>query len=166
MSDTPKVYVVCLASYNAGNTYGEWIDAIDADELHEGIQDMLEASSEQGEEWAIHDCDNFHGLNVGEYDSYDMIAEIGRLIEKYGAAFAALADNIGIEHATEEGFEDAYCGEWSSETAYAENLFDDCYDVPTDIANYIDYEAFTNDIFMGDYYSVICPGGVFVFRNI
>lgn len=55
MSTTPRIYVACLAAYNSGMLHGEWIDADQsADELHEGVQRMLKASSQPGaEEWAI-----------------------------------------------------------------------------------------------------------------
>jgi len=36
-TDTPRVYVACLASYNNGILHGEWIDATDADEIREEI---------------------------------------------------------------------------------------------------------------------------------
>jgi len=26
-TDTPRIYVACLAAYNAGKLHGEWIDA-------------------------------------------------------------------------------------------------------------------------------------------
>ena len=82
-------------------------------------------------------------------------------------SIAAYADNVGIDHATEDGFQDAYCGEWDSEQAYAENLFDEMYahEVPEHIAPYIDYEAFARDLFMGDNYSIDSESGVYVFRN-
>jgi len=162
----PRVYVACLASYNAGILHGEWIDATDADELREAIQNMLERSPEpDAEEWAIHDFD-FHGVHIDEYADLDRVAEIGALIEEHGAAFAAYADNVGIDHATADGFQDAFCGEWDSERAYAEELFDECHEIPDDLANYIDYEAFARDLFMGDNYSLVdSDGQLHVFRN-
>lgn len=43
MSDnyTPRVYVACLASYNDGILHGAWVDAVDADEIQEGIDRVL-----------------------------------------------------------------------------------------------------------------------------
>jgi antirestriction protein len=162
---TPRVYVACLAAYNNGILHGEWIDATDADEMREAIQGMLERSPEPGaEEYAIHDHD-FHGVHIGEYDDLDRVAEIGALIEEHGAAFAAYADNVGIDHATADGFQDAYCGEWDSERHYAEDLFDETHEIPDDLANYIDYDSFAHDLFMCDCYSVSSESGVFVFRN-
>lgn len=60
MNDTPRIYVACLASYNAGILHGRWIDATDAEVIHEGIEDMLSESQEPiPEEWAIHDYEGF-----------------------------------------------------------------------------------------------------------
>lgn len=41
-----RVYIACLASYNAGILHGEWIDldGLDADDLREKIADMLRRS--------------------------------------------------------------------------------------------------------------------------
>jgi antirestriction protein len=168
MSDTPRIYVACLASYNAGILHGEWIDVTDADSIHEAIQEMLKRSPSPGaEEWAIHDYDGFGPLGLSEYEDIGRVAELGALIAEHGEAFAAYADHVGAEYATEDGFQDAYCGEWDSEQAYAENLFDELYahEVPEHIAPYIDYEAFTRDLFISDYFSVDRASGVHVFRN-
>lgn len=44
---TPKIYVACLASYNAGILYGKWIEASDdADAMSAEIQEMLAGSPE------------------------------------------------------------------------------------------------------------------------
>ena len=168
MSDTPRIYVACLASYNAGILHGEWIDVTDADSIHEAIQEMLKRSpSPDAEEWAIHDYDGFGPLGLSESEDIGRVAELGALIAEHGEAFAAYADHVGAEYATEDGFQDAYCGEWDSEQAYAENLFDELYahEVPEHIAPYIDYEAFTHDLFISDYFSVDRASGVHVFRN-
>lgn len=167
--DTPRIYVACLASYNSGILHGEWIDATDADEIREGIQKILDSSPvPDAEEWAIHDYDGFAPLSLGENEDIDQLAEIGALIEEHGRAFAAYADNVGIDHATPEGFQEAFCGEWDNEERFAENLFDELYsgDVPAHIVPYIDYEAFARDLFMGDYYSIDSDTGVYVFQNI
>ncbi len=168
MHDTPRVYVACLASYNASIFHGKWIDATDADEIREEIQEMLSESKEPiAEEWAIHDYEGFGSLCLSEFEDIERVAELGQLIAEHGPAFAAHADNVGIDHATEEGFQDAYCGEWDSEKAYGEHLFDELYlhEVPEHVQPYIDYDAFARDLFMGDCFSVDKPGGVYVFRN-
>jgi antirestriction protein len=168
MTDTPRLYVACLASYNAGILHGEWIDATDADEIREAIQTMLSKSREpMAEEWAIHDYEGFGPIRLSESEDIDRVGELAAMIEEHGPAFAAYADHMGIDHATEESFQDAFCGQWDSEQAYAENLFDELYlsDVPEHVQPYIDYESFARDIFISDSYSVESESGVFVFHN-
>ena len=42
---SPRIYVACLASYNAGKLYGRWIDANqDADDIQSEVDAMLAAS--------------------------------------------------------------------------------------------------------------------------
>ena len=167
---SPRIYCACLASYNAGTLHGSWIDADqDAEAIREEIAEMLADSPEPGaEEWAIHDYEGFGELSLHEFEGIDQVAELGRAIAEHGEAFAAYAADIGADHATVEGFEEAYCGEWDSETAYAEDLFDECYahDIPENLRCYIDYEAFSRDLFIDGYTSSPNPGGgVWVFHR-
>ena len=169
-TDTPRIYAACLAAYNNGHLHGAWIDANqEADEIQEEIQQMLAASPIPGaEEWAFHDYEGFGGLDIHEFEDIERVAEFGRLVTEHGPAFAAYANNIGHDYATQEGFEESYCGQWDSEVAYAEELFDELYahEIPESLRCYVDYEAFSRDLFINDNYSVDCPdGGVWVFRN-
>ena len=169
-TDTPRIYVACLASYNAETFHGAWIDATDADIIRKEIQEMLAKSPMRlsgAEEWAIHDFEGFGGIQLDELEDIDRVAELGALIEEHGEAFAAYANRVGVDYATEGSFEDAYCGKWDSEEAYAEEFFDELYlhEISDHIQNYIDYGAFARDLFMDDYYSVESNSGVYVFRN-
>ncbi len=166
---TPRIYVACLAAYNNGKLHGRWIDANqDADAIHEEIQDMLKNSPEPfAEEYAIHDYEGFEGLHLSEYESIKDVVRYARLIEEHGEAYAAYANNVGVDYATEEGFEESYQGEWDSEEAFAENLADETMDIPERLAFYFDYEKFARDLFMCDYYSVQSSQyTVYVFLNI
>ena len=161
-TETPRIYVACLASYNSGILHGEWIDATDADGIHEGIEAMLQASPvPDAEEWAIHDHEGFCGLHVSEWEDLDALAELGTLIEQHGEAFAAYVDHQGRDFATVESFEEHYRGEWESEQAYAEELFDELYlhGVPEHVRYYIDYEKFARDLFINDMYSAEATSG-------
>ena len=92
--------------------------------------------------------------------------EITQAIEKHGPAFEAYYEYLTDESAI-ESFEEAFAGEWSTEKAFAENMFDNCFEVPDNIVNYINYEQFAYDLFMCDYFSIENPsGGIFVFRNL
>lgn len=169
LTDTPKIYVACLASYNAGKLYGKWIDASQsAEAIQEEIREMLKGSLEPfAEEWAIHDYEGFEGIRLEEYESIEKVAELARLIQEHGEAFAAYAGYVGLNYATAEGFEEAYSGEWDSEEEFAEDLMRECYEIPEHLEFYIDYEKFARDIFINDYFSAEASGGgVYVFRHV
>lgn len=54
---TPRIYVTCLASYNAGRLHGTWIDdCTDEDALNEAIAEMLRASPCPNVEVDCPDC--------------------------------------------------------------------------------------------------------------
>jgi antirestriction protein len=166
-----RIYVACLASYNAGTLHGSWIDCEGkgADEIYEEIAAMLAASSEEGaEEFAIHDTEGFGDL-VGEYTSIKEIAQLTEILCEVEdcEAFIEWADYIGLAYATIEGFRDAYRGKWESKKAYAECLADDLgffLGVPDTVARYFDYEAFARDLFTSDYY--MTNGGYVFNQNV
>jgi antirestriction protein len=167
-TETPRIYVACLAAYNAGHLHGRWIDAVDEDEIREEVQAMLaESPIPNAEEWAIHDYEGFPHLD--ESEDFADVAELGAAIQEHGAAYVAYADYVGAKHATVQGFEEAYRGEWDSEKDYAENLFDELYlhEVPDNLKHYVDYEKFARELFIYDCCSVGNPaGGIFVFWRL
>lgn len=188
-TETPRIYVACLASYNNGVLHGRWIDAVDESEIQEEVAAMLRESRypnvqvecpecegcdddcdeckgtgtvPSAEEWAIHDHEGFHGVSISEHDSFDDIAELAQLIEEHGPAYAAYADLVGADNANGPGFQDKYCGEFGSEQEYAEQLIDDCYNIKEMMGNlsfYFDYEKFARDLFINDYTSQDSPEG-------
>lgn len=121
--------------------------------------------SGSAEEWAIHDHEGLG--SISEYESFDTIEKIAEGVNKHGEAFVAYIEHVG---SVEDGanFEEAYCGEWSSEKEYAEDLFDQTMEVPDHLANYIDYDAFRYDLFMDGYFSIERPNyaGIWVFSNV
>jgi antirestriction protein len=165
----PMIYVACLAAYNAGYLHGEWIDAAqDTDSLNAAVQQILnESPIPLAEEWAIHDYEGFGDIRIAEYEGLSEVSRLAMLIEEHGEAFTAYAAHVGADTATEESFLDAYCGHWESELAYAEHLFDELYlyEIPEHVRYYIDYEAFSRDLFIDGYSSVRSSDyGVYVFH--
>lgn len=74
--ETPKIYIVNLSSYNNGNTRGKWYELpVDIGR----VERELQLNPEHGEEYAIHDFENFYGFSVGEYSS---ISELNDYAEK------------------------------------------------------------------------------------
>lgn len=173
-TDSIKIYVACLASYNAGTLHGKWIDleGKDVDEVNEEIQAMLTDSPEpDAEEWAIHDYES-EFYTIEEYSDIRELCKAQELLEEHGPAILAYADHIGadLDDSLKSSFEDAYRGEYSTEQEYAEQLIDDCYDLDRimgNLAYYFDYQAFTRDLFISDCFSIDTPdGNVWVFDNI
>lgn len=117
-----KMYVACLASYNAGRHHGEWFDLQDyfcCEDLEADIAvKVLETSPVPGaEEWAAHDYDGVHGF--GEYPNLDELLEYVRLIAAHGDAWQAFTAYEG-KGVSEEDFMSAYLGQYDSEAAFAE----------------------------------------------
>lgn len=90
----------------------------------------------------------------------------------YGDPHRELAKEDVAYDAAQE-FEKAYCGDWDSEREFAESddggaagLFDgiDCESV---VVRYFDWDSWTRDLFVDDYWSADSPGyGKYVFRNM
>lgn len=150
-----RIYVACLASYNAGRLHGEWIDLDNKseDEVNEAIQAMLKASKEpDAEEYAIHDYEL--PFKIREYESTDTILEQLEKIAEHGEAWQAYCDYFGKDYATESDFQDKYQGEWKSELAFAENIADKtilCESDNETLKRYFDYESFSRDLFLDGY---------------
>jgi antirestriction protein len=169
MSDTPQVWLACLAAYNAGHLHGKWVDATDADELHEAAEQVLKSSPVPGaEEIAVHDYNNFSGAIIhalGEYPDFETLARLGSLIEQHGRAFLAFCDAVVgdvTSDTIEEVFEACLCGEFDSEKAYAYEQVEELGwgDIPAvvmiagqrvnvfeKLSGYLDWDAIERDLF-------------------
>lgn len=124
----PIIYIASLADYNAGRLHGSWLAADHSpEELQSATDAMLAESPEPGAgEWAIHDYDNFHGLQLDEYESLATISRLAVGIRTYGRLYALFAGWIGTSEATYEGFEQSYSGQWAS----ADEFVSDWFDIP------------------------------------
>lgn len=159
----PKIYVACLAAYNNGILHGAWIDATqDPEVIREEIELMLAQSPIQpAEEYAIHDIDNFEGLNIGEYASLKKVSEIAQFIEQHGKLGAKYLENYGIDYyqSAIDNFEDSYIGVYSSLEEYAEEVYSEAFSsVPDNLKCYIDYESIGKDMVLGGEIFVIETG--------
>lgn len=122
----PRIYVACLAAYNAGRLHGAWIDGDQSPEdIQSEVSDMLAVSPEPGaEEWAIHDYEGFGALRLSEWESFERVSAIAVGMAEHGPAFAAW---LGYDDSRDpldlQAFED-YLGEWDSLRDYAEDYAD------------------------------------------
>ncbi len=158
-----SIYVASLADYNAGTLHGEWIDfdeCADPSDVWDKIKHILAASpytKETGlpaEEWAIHDYEDFpEGL--GENPDIEKLWEMHKAIEEHGEAFSEYAENIGVQYATVEGFEEAYRGQYRDMEDYAYELVEECGyldQMPDSLRYYFDYKKFARDLEIDGYF--------------
>lgn len=162
-SPCPNVLVGCLECDGIGSTLdGTGSNTRVACQACKGTGKVPSA-----EEWTIHDHEGFEGISIGEHESIEDVAKHARLLSEHDGAWAAYVGLVGAHYATEDGFSDAYQGEFDSDEAYAEQLISDCYDLKSmgNLANYIDYEKFARDLGFDGYSFVPGGSGVYVFSN-
>lgn len=118
--DTLQIYVACLASYNNGILYGEWIDATqDESDIVAEIQEILAKSPiEDAEEWAVHDFEGFGDIRIEEYSSIITIVEYASFITQHGELGKALLAEYALDDA-ETMLNDCYQGCFDSEVDFA-----------------------------------------------
>ena len=174
---TPRVWIGCLACYNAGSLVGDWFDAATADEVT--LADVHEGSGL--------DCAECEELWVFDHENIPVRGEFGVLEatewggvyeeaggEQWPAVYAWVESGSYVAEGTGDlpsisDFEESYCGAWESFEDYAREVADLIgllTDVPEEIANYFDWDSWTRDLGF-DYRVHDNPeGGVFVFRNM
>lgn len=144
---SPRIYVACLAAYNAGHLHGAWIDVEDKEAVKDAISAMLSASPIAGaEEFAIHDYDGFGGVNIGEYEPIGRIVEIACFLRERGRLGALVLDHVGgnIDEAI-SALDDGHQGAYESLADYFEEFTEETVEIPAPLRLYIDYEAMARD---------------------
>lgn len=160
-NDSRKVWVGCLASYNAGNLHGEWFeldDFSDCDEWSEKIQAMLKAGpAPDAEEWHICDHEGFHGVEVARYESLETVFGWHELFEEHEHVPAAVVAHLIGEDRVEH-IEDIYRGTYEDAGDYAAEMSEGMGDVPQYLENYIDWEKMERDMELGGDISILETG--------
>lgn len=161
MADTtPRIYVACLAAYTNGKLHGTWINCNqDAEVICEEIKEMLSNSPEPiAEDWAIHDFEDWQGIQINERESIERIAELAEMLEEHGEAFAVYCRYYGSD-ASAEDFTEHYLGEYKSEEDFVceqwqeDGRLDQLKKLGV-TESYINWEAIATDWFIDSYYSV------------
>ena len=146
----PRIYVACLAAYNAGRLHGAWIDVHgDADAVREAIADMLAVSPEPGaEDYAIHDHEGFGGLEISEYAGIDEVVAVAAFLRERGLLGARLAAHFGgdLDQAS-RALDDQHHGRFESLADFYQQLTEDSVDIPQTLRLYID-DAMARDAMM------------------
>ena len=155
-----QIYVGTYSKYNNGSIYGKWLNLED----YSGYEDLLKAmrelhKDEEAPEFMIQDfeCSGIvEGLGlISECHISQEIYELTEAIEKCDydeAVIEAYITCIGSNEVYDaiEKVNECYCGEFSSDIGFTEQLLEDTGDIPQNLPNYIhiDWERTALDIMM------------------
>lgn len=170
MEDTMKIYVACLASYNAGKLHGAWIEVEDLEQIQDEIDAMLKASPVAGaEEWEVHDHSGWEGFPAHEC-SLEKLVILAELLEEFGAdvvsvwvgsnGFHYISDN------TAEDIQQTFVGEFDSYESIAWHVEEIALEsIPFYIRNHIDFETLGREISRDGHYCERKNGSLILFRS-
>lgn len=153
-----NIFVNTWGNYNEnGADGGEWITLpMEETELEEVLNNIASNMGDNDPEWAIHDYEWETEIDLGEVHEMDSIHKWNDLcneayaLEEWEAEeIAAAMDAYGytFKEALErqkDGYFTFYRGMDLEEVA--EELINDCYDLPEFALRYFDYEAFARDL--------------------
>lgn len=186
---TLRVWIGCLADYNAGRLIGDWFDiSTDPDENAANVRAVLAKSKEPNAEEAF--CADYEAPRVlsqllGEYPGAATLAHAARLWEAVSERFpdddeaAAVIDQMtdGYQSPDLESFADnaedwiseRFAGEGDTIADWCESFLEDTgelTEVPERWRPYIDVESYARDLELGGDISTTRVGGkVLVFWN-
>lgn len=182
MSDTttPRVWIGCLACYNAGRLVGGWLDGIEAadvttQDVHEGQASMPPSEVETHEELWVFDFEGYGDLLTEETSPVEAAKKAEYLVNAQEAgvpveAAAAFADHAGHVPNQIDDLLDAYRGEYDSLEEYVETFYEDTGalgSVSEELRYHINWTSVARDWEMsGDVFTVRnSNGNVYVFED-
>ena len=160
---SPAVYVGTYGKYASGTLRGVWLDLTTFADYDEFLAVCRYIHRDEADpEFMAQDSEGFprewYTEGIMSECEFDLIREYAELdddereaFEVYVSAFGSSRDDSTIF----DNFREAYCGKWSSEEEYAEQLVDDCCmleGAPEFLKSYFNYAAFARDLFIDDYY--------------
>ena len=158
-----NLFVNTWGNYNVnGADGGQWITLpMEEEELQEVLEHIAAAMGDQDPEWFINDYEWTIETELGDVHEMDSISEwnercqeaddleeweaeeIAAAMEAYGYTFAEALDR------QQRGCFIFYPGQDLEEVA--EDLINECYDLPEFALRYFDYEAFARDLSFDGY---------------
>ena len=159
-----KLYVGTYAKYNNGSLDGKWLDLddyADNDEFMAACRELHK--DEEDPELMFQDCDYEwdweHSLycECGDYEDYYEVKDALDRFNINGKIFDAwikATSNKATAEAVDE-CEGQYCGQYDDPTDYAEEMFNEYYDmrkIPEKIRYNIDWQGVWRDMSPDGYY--------------
>lgn len=163
MSLNPKIYVACLASYNSGVLYGDWIEleGLDYEDIQLQIDEIIKHSPTEGaEEWAVHDSEDLpNWLRNTEWPNPKELSEFVAIISSTDhdedvieCAMTLACDNEELSQYL-ENFSGCYSSkaEWAEEFLESTGAFDGGGDRRSLdlLRQYFDYDSYARDVELG-----------------
>lgn len=159
---TPRVWIACLAAYNAGTLHGAWVDADqDAEEIAEAIDAVLASSPiSSAEEYDIHDYDACYGMRP-QSTTAEHIAEMGHFIAEHGELGVRVAAHFGDDlKQASDALDESFRGEYDSLADFAEELVRETLELSDLALAYFDFERYARDLDLGgDVFTIPLKGG-------
>ena len=171
---TAQLYVGTYAKYNNGSIAGEWLNLEDYSDAEEFVQSCKELhKDEEDPEFMFQDYEGFPECFYSEsmsteeierlYEFINMDEDDRKLIEMYAEATGYSIEDIDIDSAR-----DAFHGTADSEADFAEQIAEECGEIPKDMPSWIviDWEASWNCNLRYDYNTAEDDNGtIWFFRN-
>lgn len=166
---TLRAFITNLSKYNDGELVGQWVDfPCDEDEFNEVLEEI--GIDEYHEEWFVTDyeCDLSEvAQELGEYPDFDELNRVAEALEDWDEGLGEAVINIwGVDTLLNSTPDDYLYFEANDDEDigyyYAEE-FGILDEVPENLRNYFDYEAYGRDIRI-DTDSGLSDNGYFVER--
>lgn len=151
-----RIYCGTYAKYNSGSIAGAWLDLADyssKEEFYEACAELHE--DEEDPEFMFQDMDGIPNGMASEsginYQLWDILEAVSNGADK--DAIEAYIEWMG--EWDKDNFEESYNGQYDSMEIFAVELVDGMgylNEMPGHLQYYFDYEAFSRDLFMTDYY--------------
>jgi len=127
-------------------------------QIDDFMDDFMADSDKEWDDsdWKIVEFDEDYA-DPDDFTDLDEYAEYIEKCDEHGEAYRLRYEDIG-----ENNFEDEYSGCWASEEEFAQNFYEDCYDIPDHLERYIDWGAVAHDM-MVDYSVYEGNGGYHIF---
>lgn len=152
-----KLFVNTCGNYNEnGADGGQWINLpMEEEDLRETLERIAESIGDHDPEWAIHDYE-WADIDFGKVSEYESIIPLNETLtrlsdlesyEREEVAAAIEAFGYSLEEAMdrqERGCFTLYRGMNMEEVA--EEIVNDCYDLPDFALLYFDFAAFARDL--------------------
>lgn len=113
----------------------------------------------------IHDFEDFGGYSLSENEGLEEVSQIADFLVEHGEVASALLSYFQNLDDAKRAL-DEYCGTYGSARDFAEEMMQECYEIPDYLQEYIDYDAFGRDLFISDYLALTSDrgGDVYVFN--